>query len=170
VTRRLLACACALAGAAALAACGDDGGDEPLVRPLVGEIVPAMAAVETELGGPQDYYEVNATPQLVNLWVATGGGATATPYVVLDGEVQPPAPAQPVEQGATFRADAVDFDPDSIFAALDDELDQPAITQFVVVGGPGGAVQYSAAVTSSEGGVLDVLLGPDGAVLGVDPG
>jgi hypothetical protein len=30
-------------------------------------------------------------------------------------------------------------------------------------------VQYSAFVTSDEGGVLDVLLSPDGAVLGVDP-
>ena len=42
--------------------------------------------------GPQDFYEVNATPQLVNLFVATDDGATATAYVYLDGELQPPAP------------------------------------------------------------------------------
>jgi hypothetical protein len=136
----------------------------------VAEIAPAMAAVESELGGPQDFFEVNATPQLVNLFVATDDGTTATAYVFLDGELQPPAPPRDVAGGATFRAEAVDFDPDTIFTGVVDELGDPAITQFVVVGGPGGAVQYSAFVTSSQGGVLDVLLGPDGTVLGVDPG
>ncbi len=58
---------------------------------------------------------------------------------------------------------ALDFDPDAIFTGIAEELDEPDVTQFVVVGGPGGAVQYSAFVASSEGGVLDVLLGPDGA-------
>jgi hypothetical protein len=150
-----------------LAGCGDDEGSTEL--PLVGEIAPAIAAVEAELGGPQDYFEVNATPQLVNLFVAANGGLTATAYVYLAGELQPPAPPRDVTSGETFRAEALDFDPDAIFSGVDDELGEPAVTQFVVVGGPGGAVQYSAFVVSSEGGVLDVLLGPDGAVLGVNP-
>ena len=99
------------------------------------------------------------------MFVATDGGATATAYVYLDGELQPPAPPRDVAGGETFRADALDFDPDVIFTGIADELDDPTVTQFVVVGGPGGAVQYSAFVASSAGGVLDVLLGPDGAVL-----
>jgi hypothetical protein len=152
-----------------LGACGDDD-EPPAALPLVGEIAPAVAAVEAELGGPQDYFEVNATPQLVNLFVATDAGSTATAYVYLDGELQPPAPPGQVAGGATFRAEALDFDPDLVFSGIAEELGDPTVTQFVVVGGPGGAVQYSAFVTSSEGGVLDVLLGPDGAVLGVDPG
>ena len=32
------------------------------VRPVLDQIAPAMAAVDTELGGPQQYFEVNATP------------------------------------------------------------------------------------------------------------
>ncbi len=152
-----------------LAGCGD-GDKPPGELPLVAEIAPAIAAVEAELGGPQDYFEVNATPQLVNLFVATDGAAAATAYVYLGGELQPPAPPRDVTSGATFRADALDFDPEVIFEGVVDELDDPAVTQFVVVGGPGGAVQYSAFVVSSEGGVLDVLLGPDGAVLGVESG
>ncbi len=147
-----------------LGGCG--GGDE---LPLVGEIAPAIAAVETELGGPQDYFEVNTTPDVVNVWVATDDAATATVYAYFDGELQPPAAPRDVEGGETFRAAALDFDPDEILTGIADELDEPSIAQFVVVGGPGGAVQYSAFVTSSEGGVLDVLLGADGAVLGVDP-
>jgi len=150
-----------------LAGCGD-GDDGSAGFPLVAEIAPAIGAVEAEIGGPLDYFEVNATPQLVNLFVATDGGSTATAYVYLDGELQPPAPPQGVASGETFRADALDFDPEVIFDGIADELREPAVTQFVVIGAPGGAVQYSAFVTSSEGGVLDVVLGPDGSVLGVN--
>ena len=151
-----------------LGGCGGDD-DQPAVVPVVAEISPAIAAVEAELGGPQDYFEINATTQLVNVFVSTDGGATATAYVYLEGHLQPPAPPRDVAGGATFRADAVDFDADAIFTGILDELDDAAITQFVVVGGSGGAVQYSAFVTSSAGGVLDVILGPDGTVISVDP-
>jgi len=153
-----------------LVGCGGDGDEDPGELPLVADIAPAIAAVEAELGGPQDFFEVNATAQLINVFVATDGGTTATAYVYLDGELQPPAPPRDVSGGSTFGADAVDFDPDVIFGGIADELDNPDVTQFVVVGGPGGAVQYSAFVMSSEGGVLDVLLDPNGAVLGVNPG
>jgi hypothetical protein len=64
----------------------------------------------------------------------------------------------------------VAFDPDTILDGVLDELDDPVISRFVVVGGPGGAVQYAASVVSEQGGVLDVLLGPDGTIQSVDPG
>jgi hypothetical protein len=154
-----------------LAGCGggDDDDDSAGDLPLVAEIAPAIAAVEADLGGPQEYFEINATPQLVNLFVATDDKSTATPYVYLGGELQPPAPPRDVASGETFTAAALDFDPDTIFNPLAEELDEPDVTQFVIVGGPGGVVQYSAFVASSAGGILDVLLGPDGTVLGVQP-
>lgn len=152
-----------------LVGCGDGDEDPPAAVPRVAEIAPAITAVESELGGPQDYFEVNATPQFVNVIVATDGGSMATAFLYLDGDLQPPAPPE-AAGGETFRANDLDFDPDVILTGIADELDEPAIAQFVVVGGPGGAVQYSAFVTSAEGGVLDVLLGPDGAVLGVEAG
>jgi hypothetical protein len=151
-----------------LGGCGDDG-DETGTFPVVSEIAPAIAAVEAELGAPQDYFEINATAQLVNLFVASDGESTATAYVYLDGGLQPPAPPRGVAGGETFRADEVDFEPSLIFTGIAEELDDPTVTQFVVVAGAGDAVQYSAFVASSAGGILDVLLGPDGSVLGVDP-
>jgi hypothetical protein len=149
-----------------LGGCGDDS-EEAGTFPVVGDIAPAIAAVEAELGAPQDYFEINATAQLVNLFVASDGESTATAYVYLDGGLQPPAPPRGVAGGDTFRAGEVDFDPSVIFTGIAEELDDPTVTQFVVVGA-GDAVQYSAFVASSAGGILDVLLGPDGAVLGVD--
>ena len=102
--------------------------------------------------------------------MATDDATSAIAYVFLGGELQPPAPPRDVAGGETFDAAALDFDPDAIFTGIAEGLDDPDVTQFVVVGGPNGAVQYSAFVVSSEGGVLDVLLGPDGTVLGVNPG
>jgi hypothetical protein len=154
----------------ALAGCGGGGDDDPSgERPVVDDIALAIAAVEAELGGPQEYFEINATPQLVNLFVASDDKSTTTPYVYLDGELQPPAPRRDVAGGETFDAAALEFDPDTIFTPIAEELDQPDVTQFVIVGGPGDVVQYSAYVASSAGGILYVLLGPDGTVLGVEP-
>ena len=156
----MLVCGLVLVGAG----CGGDDRD----LPLVGEIDPAMAAVDAALGGPQDYFEVNATPRLVNLFVTGDDGTTVTPYVYIDGELEGPAPTQ-TGAGATFRSDAVDIDPDQVFETLDDELDDPVITQFVVLGGPDGTVRYEATVLSEQGGTLSVVLGPHGEILSVDP-
>ena len=60
-----------------------------------------MAAVEAELGGPQQYFEVNATPQVVNLFVADDGRRRrSSPYVYVGGEL---APAGAAEHGRGRR-------------------------------------------------------------------
>ncbi|MGH9272641.1 MAG: hypothetical protein ACRDZ2_15380, partial [Ilumatobacteraceae bacterium] len=119
------------------AACGDDGG-AGRARPLVAEIAPAMAAVDAARGGPQQYFEVNATPQLVNLFVATDDATSAVAYVYVGGELGPAAPPAPA-QGATFAAADVTFDPAVI---LDGDLPDADLTVFSVIGGPDGSVQY----------------------------
>jgi hypothetical protein len=146
-------------------ACG--GGDADAARPLVGQIDPAMAAVDAELGSPQRYFEVNATPQVVNLFVASAHGTTVTPYVYVGGELAPagrPASAS----GSTFAADSVAFEP-TILDAVAEELPEADLSVFTIVGGPDGAVQYSVDVQSERGGTLTVVLGPDGAVQSVGP-
>ena len=88
----------------------------------------------------------------------------------LDGELQPPAPPRDVAGGETFTAAALDFDPDTIFTGIADELDEPDVAQFVIVGGPGGAVQYSRVRGLVRGRrSWTCSLGPDGTVLGVQP-
>ncbi len=149
-----------------LVACG--GSDEP-GRPLVGEVAPAMAAVDAELGGPQQYFEVSATTQLVRLFVASEGATVVTPYVWVGGELTSPA-APSTAEGNTFVAASVALDPATVLDGVTDELPDSDVVLFTVVGGPGGAVQYSARVQSEGGGTLDVVLGPDGAVQSVDPG
>jgi hypothetical protein len=149
-------------------ACGGDDDDDATV-PAVELIQPAVAAVESERGGAQEYFEINVSGSTVNLFVATDAATTATAYRYLGGELLPPDPPQQAS-GATFGADALTFDPDTVLDAVVAELDGPVVARFVVVGGPGGAVQYAATIASAQGGQLDVLLAADGTIQGVDPG
>jgi hypothetical protein len=164
----LRAIAVAILIVAASSGCGSDGGagDD---GSFIADIRPAIAAVEAELGAGQEYFEVTATPQLVNLFVAIENGTAAVPYVYLDGELQPPAPELSGASGFTFTADAVDFDESTILDAVSAELPDSTIDAFSIEGGDGGVVRYVISTLSPEGGRLDVTVASDGAVLEVDP-
>jgi hypothetical protein len=148
-----------------LASCGGSTGPE---RPRLDQIQPAIAALEHKLGGPQQYFEINATPQVVNLFVADAAKAMVTPYVYVGGAVaESAAPAG--ASGNTFAASAVTFDPETVLDHVVDRLPDSDIVLFTIAGGPGGAVQYTAGVKSKQGGTLEVTLGPDGSVQAVVP-
>lgn len=148
---------------ALLVGCGsDDGGGESL-RPQLDQIAPAIDAVEAELGGPQEFFEITAEPQQVRLFVARDGATEVVPYVFIGGELAP-AGAPTAAEGGTFPADSVNVDADSILDRVDAELDEPDVVSFSIAGDGTGAVQYVALVQSEEGGVVEVVLGPDGSI------
>ena len=157
-----------IAVATLLAACGDDS-EGPGDESFVGDINAAVAAVEVEIGPGQEYFEVTAGPKLTNVFVAVDDATVAIPYAYVDGELLPPAPALTGASGFTFDADAIDFDEGAILAKVTEELPTATIQTLSVEGGEAGSVRYVVAAQSSEGGVLDITVGPDGAVLAVDP-
>ena len=55
--------------------------------PRVDLISKAITALEAKLGAPQQYFEINATSHLVNLFVALNDGKVVQPWVYLDGEL-----------------------------------------------------------------------------------
>ena len=136
--------------------------------PLVGEIHEAVAALEAQLGAKQQFFEINATSSLINMIVALNDGKVAQPWVYLDGDLSSTegAPAS----GFTFDSSALDFDPDKVLSQIQTELPQSTVDLFFIEGGEGGTVRYSVAVTSSQGGQLVVVVGPDGTVQSVDAG
>lgn len=164
--RRSLVVAVVMAVVAAgvvAAGCGGSSGASP--GPLVGEIDEALAAVEARYGGPQDYFEVSADSERVSVIVAVDGATAAERALYVDGELVGPESVGPAS-GATFRAEAIEVDPDRVFDELREQLDDPDIVDFAVQGGPDGSVAYDATVRSRQGGTLLVLLGADGRILG----
>ncbi len=153
-----------------LAACsgGDDDADESGAT-FAADIVPAIEAVEAELGGGQEYFEVTATSAFTNLFVAVDEATSAVPYVFLDGELQPPAPALTGASGFTFGASDVEFDADSILDAVAEELPEATIEALSIEGTSEGGARYVVAAVSAQGGVLAITVSPDGTVLEVDP-
>lgn len=136
--------------------------------PIVEQIAPAIAALEAELGGPQQYFEINATSQLVNLWVSLNDGAVAQPWVYLAGELSSDE-GRPGATGFTFTAAQVGFDPAVVMSEVAEQLPTATLDSFHVFGAKGGDVVYHLLVTSDKGGALEVAVGADGAVLSVDP-
>ena len=134
--------------------------------PRVDLIVEAVAALEAELGGSQQYFEINATPRLVNLFVALNDAAVAQPWVYFGG-VLTSQDGQPA-QGNTFGADTLDFDPQAVLSGVVAELPGSVFDAFIVDGGPAGTVRYSVVVSSTAGGQLVVVVDPAGAVLSVE--
>lgn len=157
-----------LATALAVTACGDDSADE-VVPSLGADVLAAVAAVEAERGDGQDYFEVTAAGLVTNVFVAVDDATAAVPYAFVDGELLPPEPRLDGASGFTFTAEAIDLDPDAVLSELADQLPEATIETLSVEGGDGGVVRYVALVRSDVGGLLEVTLGPDGAVLAVDP-
>ena len=167
MTRRSLLLAASLVVVAACSGGSDEatsGGRDSFVS----DIAAAAAAVDAALGGPQEFFEITATPQLTNVFVAIDGGTAAVPYIYLDGELQAPAPRIDGAAGQTFKADAVDFDEATVLDGVENDLPNATIDAFSVEGGPGGFVRFVVSARSEQGGVLDIVVAPSGAVIEVN--
>lgn len=135
--------------------------------PLLDQIAPAIAALESRLGGSQEYFEINATARLVNLFVALNNGAVAQPWVYLQGVLT--SAEGRAASGGTFSSPSVAFDPDVILSTVLTELPGISIESFYIHGDGQGNVLYGVLATSDRGGGLDVVLDADGSVKSVDP-
>jgi hypothetical protein len=159
----------AIVGALALvlAACGGSSDESESPGPVVELIPDAIAAVEDHYGAPQEYFEISAGLDAVGFVVAVDGATMAEQGSYgADGGFTAPEPVGEAS-GETFTADQIAVDPDRIFVPLRDELDDPVIVDLAIQGGPNDTVLYDATIASEGGGVLLVLLGPDGTILGV---
>lgn len=140
-------------------------GEAPLRIELIGE---AIAAVEAALGGPQRYFEVNATPTLVNLFVAVDDATAAVAYTFIGGVLGEPA-EQKEASGPTFAAADVAFDPRRVLANVVGSLPTSNYRAFSVLGADtGGAdsVRYVVVIESADGQGLQVFVDGNGAITG----
>ena len=159
-----LAAAIALTAAPALTACSR--GDDTQPGPKVEWIDDALVAIAASVGDEPAFIEVAATLEHVAAIVRDGDdGTAAVLYRYDDGALT--GPIEPRDDPrATFSADQVANDPDAIFDDLREELDEPAIVD-LAIRVEGGGLLIDATVASEQGGVILVLLSPDGDVLGL---
>lgn len=135
--------------------------------PQVARIAEAIEALEQQLGAPQQYFEVNATARVVNLFVALNDGTLAQAWLYLDGTFT--SQEAQAASGGTFAADDVAFDADRVLERVRSEVPEAVLESFYVHGDGKGNVQYGVLASALCGGGLDVVVGPDGSVKSVDP-
>lgn len=135
--------------------------------PAVGLLDEAVAALEAELGGAQDYFEINATARVVNLFVALNGATLAQAWAYADGALSSTEPQ--AATGGTFRAADIAVDAAAVLGPTRTEIPDSIIETFYVHGDGKGAVEYGLLTSALCGGGFDVTVGPAGEVLGVDP-
>ena len=120
----------------------------------------AVEAVEAELGGPQSFFEVTATPQLTNVFVAIDDATAAVPYVFVDGELEAPAPTLDGVRGTRSLPPRSTFDETFLLGRIADELPTATIESVSVEGGPDGtAVRYVVSRRRPTRAVLDIVVG-----------
>ncbi|MFM7044183.1 MAG: hypothetical protein ACKOYG_01340 [Ilumatobacteraceae bacterium] len=135
--------------------------------PDVAMIDVAIEALRGELGAEPEFFEVNATPQLVNMFVALNDATMVQAWLYADGELS----TQPAREavGGTFTADLIAVDPGTVFDTVRAEVPDAVVTTFYVHGNGEGGVQYGLLASTVCGGGFDITIGPGGAVLAVDP-
>jgi hypothetical protein len=145
----------------------DNAPDVPAPQ-FVLDVRSAIEAVELELDGPQAFFEVTSNDQFTNVFVAVDDGTAAVAYAYVDAELQPPAPKQSGATGNTFVSADVDFVDDRILSGVTADLPESGVDAISVYGDGFGAT-YVLAATSSAGGFLDIVVGPEGTIFSVDP-
>jgi hypothetical protein len=170
--RACVVTACLVAACLVGAACSSSGGGSKATTPVtictpkdgtqqaagdlpdVKKIPEAIAALEAKLGGPQQYFEVNATARVVNMFVALNNGTIA------QGQKA---------SGGTFAATDLGYQPDKVLGQIHQKVPDAILESFYVNGDSKGNVQYGVLASAQCGGGLDILVGPDGSVKAVDP-
>jgi hypothetical protein len=150
------------------AACSGGGGSSsrttaPALRI---DLVPAgVAAVEAARGGPQQYTEINAFDQGVNLFVATSDGNELA-YVYRDAGLEAPGAPQPAS-GTPFGLHdvAVDAGP-RLLADVKTRLPEATPVAVSLVPRPVDGLVWDVGVVGEKGGRIDVLYTPAGVFLG----
>ena len=168
--KRVLVVVAALVSAAivAIALVSLFGGGETSRTDLhVDEIDEAVAAVAAASGRPPRFFEINATPELINLFLDDGNG-NAINFVWRNGKLDEGTEAASAD-GTSFDASAMKFT-DEVYANVSRELPGSLVRAFTITAdGPGGQVLNRVVVQSERGGQFGVLVGPQGKILGSDP-
>jgi hypothetical protein len=161
------ALAAAALGAVLVACSSGRSSSPPTTAPVLrSDLVPAaVKAVETSRGGPQQYTEINAFNQGVNIFVATGNGSELA-YVYTNGALQPPgAPEQATGTPFTTDGASLDIGP-HLLTDVKKRLPEVTPVSIALVQRPDTGLVWDVGVLGEKGGRIDMLYTPSGVFLG----
>lgn len=146
-----------------ISACGGD--DKVALH--VDEIDDAVDAVTALTGQPPKFFEINATPDLINLFLDDGKGS-AINFVWENGSLRDQTEAATAD-GRSFDASKMVFSSE-VYSRVEQELPESLLRAFTITAdGPNGEVLHRVVVQSERGGQFGVLVDPIGKILGSDP-
>lgn len=160
---RVAAAAAIAISTGVMSACGGDAD----VTLHVDEIDDAVDAVTALTGQPPKFFEINATPDLINLFLDDGQGS-AVNFVWENGSLRDETEVASAD-GRSFDASEMVFSSE-VYARVEDELPESLLRAFTITAdGPNGEILHRVVVQSERGGQFAVLVDPDGKILGSDP-
>lgn len=165
-----------------LSSCGKDAAAPDTAGLRLDQIEIALDAVEQKAGAGLEFFEINATTELVNVFVATDLDGTPNAdglpdavvhYVWTKKDGLEAAPDPVGANGPTFARAALDFDPSSILKKVLSELPESTPQMFVMTAAgtaeeSTGTVQYRLMMQSSQGGQMSIVLTNTGEIVGTD--
>jgi hypothetical protein len=148
----------------------------------IDQIETALNAVEQKAGADLEFFEINATTELVNIFVATdldgipnadGLPDAVVHYVFTEKDGLETAPDSVGANGPTFARIALDYEPSTILRKVLSELPDSTPQMFVLTAAgtaaeSTGIVQYRLIMQSSQGGQMSVVLTNSGEIVGTD--
>jgi len=165
-----------------VSSCGNDSTAPTTAGLRLDQIEVALDAVEEVAGPNLNLFEVNATTELVNIFVATDLDGVPNDDGLLDAvqrfvftekdglEIDPELVGA---NGPTFQRSVLDYDPTTILVKVLSELPNSTPQMFVITAAgtaeaPTGTVQYRLLMLSTQGGQMSVVLTNAGEIVGTD--
>ena len=165
----------------AVAACGNETSKQTELLLRVDLIDDAVKAVEAwndeqslsliDAGEDElEYFEINATPTLVNVYVAASNATKAVAFIYRDGKLEEPAQPETASGSTVVWSDVdPDIDNASVYEKVVAALPESSVSRFVIArDAEFDRLTYRVVMVSDLGGEFAAYVEPSGKIIGGD--